>query len=59
VRCQASSPGFVRCTYLVVKGAGYKRFAVLVSPGDGGWSVSEGPIPEKAPSPVRSRTRAG
>lgn len=59
VRCQPSGPGYVRCTYLVLKGPGYQRFAVLVTPHDGRWTVSEGPIPEKAPDPVRSRARPG
>jgi hypothetical protein len=49
VRCRDSSPGYVRCTYLELTGKGYTRWAVLVSPHDGRWTVSEGPIREKAP----------
>ena len=58
VRCQPSSPGFVRCTYLHLTDRGYSRWAVLVSPHDGRWTVSEGPVREK-PDVVRRRPPAG
>ena len=54
VRCQASTPGFVRCTYLHLTDRGYSRWAVLVSPHEGRWTVSEGPIRER-PGVVRRR----
>ena len=54
VRCQPSSPRFVRCTYLHLTERGYSRWAVLVSPHEGRWTVSEGPIREK-PGVVRRR----
>ena len=54
VRCQPSSASFVRCTYLHLTERGYSRWAVLVSPHDGRWTVSEGPIREK-PGVVRRR----
>jgi hypothetical protein len=57
VRCQPSTPGFVRCTYLHLTDRGYSRWAVLVSPHDGRWTVSEGPIREK-PGVVRRRPPA-
>jgi hypothetical protein len=57
VRCRPSSPGFVRCTYLHLNERGYSRWAVLVSAHAGRWSVSEGPIREKA-AVVRRRAPA-
>src|SRR5688572_20929587 len=57
VRCRPSSAGFVRCTYLHLTDRGYSRWAVLVSPHDGRWTVSEGPIREK-PGVVRRRPPA-
>lgn len=50
--CAASSPGFVRCTYLETTKSGYGRWAVLVSHHDRRWTVSEGPIRER-PNEVR------
>lgn len=48
--CAPSSPGYVRCTYLEGTATGYSRWAVLVSHKAGRWSVSEGPIRERANS---------
>ena len=51
VRCAKSSPGYVRCTYHQPTPKGYTRWAVLVSEEeDGRWSVSEGPIRDRAKS---------
>ena len=48
VHCASSSAGYVRCTYLEATKSGYGRWAVLVSHRDGRWTVSEGPIRERA-----------
>jgi hypothetical protein len=47
LRCESSSPGYVRCTYLEWRAQGYTRWAVLVSPHAGRWTISEGPIRER------------
>jgi hypothetical protein len=54
VHCQPSSRHFVRCTYLQWGAQGYRRWAVLVSPRAGRWTVSEGPIREKPRAVPRS-----
>lgn len=58
VRCQPSGAGFVRCTYLHLTDRGYSRWAVLVSPHAGRWTVSEGPVRDKL-GVVRRRPPAG
>ena len=58
VRCTPSSPGYVRCTYLELKGLGYSRWAVLVSRHGGRWTVSEGPMRARAPNPVRKASQS-
>jgi hypothetical protein len=50
VRCTPSSPGYVRCTYHQPTPKGYTRWAVLVSEHEGRWSVSEGPVRDRAKS---------
>lgn len=50
VRCVKSSPGYVRCTYHQPTPKGYTRWAVLVSEHEGRWSVSEGPVRDRAKS---------
>ena len=50
VRCARSSPGYVRCTYHQPTPKGYTRWAVLVSEHEGRWSVSEGPVRDRAKS---------
>lgn len=50
VRCAQSSPGYVRCTYHQPTPKGYTRWAVLVSQHEGRWSVSEGPVRDRAKS---------
>jgi len=57
VRCAQSSPGYVRCTYHQPTPKGYTRWAVLVSEDDGRWSVSEGPVRDRAGSVRRNRRR--
>lgn len=54
VRCAPSSPGYVRCTYHQPTPKGYTRWAVLVSEHEDRWSVSEGPVRDRAKS-VRRR----
>lgn len=53
--CAPSAPGYIRCTYLEATKGGYGRWAVLVSSHQGRWSVSEGPIRERADEIRRSR----
>lgn len=56
VRCARNSPGYVRCTYHQPTPKGYTRWAVLVSEEENGrWSVSEGPVRERAGSVRRKR----
>ncbi|WP_309089945.1 hypothetical protein [Phenylobacterium sp.] len=55
VRCAKSTPGFVRCTYHQPTPKGYTRWAVLVSEQEGKWSVSEGPVRERAESVRRNK----
>lgn len=55
LHCAPSTPGYVRCTYLESTPNGYGRWAVLVSGQEGRWTVSEGPIRERAKSVRRSR----
>lgn len=53
--CAPSAPGFIRCTYLEGTANGYGRWAVLVSHHDGKWTVSEGPIRERADAVRRAK----
>ncbi|MGA0608073.1 hypothetical protein ACO2Q0_18950 [Phenylobacterium sp. VNQ135] len=56
VRCAKNSPGYVRCTYHQPTPKGYTRWAVLVSEAQNGrWSVSEGPVRDRAGSVRRKR----
>lgn len=55
VRCAKSTPGYVRCTYNQPTPKGYTRWAVLVSEHAGRWSVSEGPMRERASSVRRNK----
>lgn len=60
VRCARSTPrgprGFVRCTYHQPTPKGYTRWAVLVSEAPNGrWSVSEGPVRDRAGAVRRAR----
>ncbi|MCR5873221.1 hypothetical protein LRS10_02830 [Phenylobacterium sp. J426] len=56
VKCAKSGPSFVRCTYHQPTPKGYTRWAVLVSPEDDGrWSVSEGPVRDRANSVRRNK----
>jgi hypothetical protein len=60
VKCAKNGPqaggSFVRCTYHQPTPKGYTRWAVLVSPeANGSWSVSEGPMRDRAGSVRRKR----